>query len=276
MVYLCGSNILMRPLFYLLLTLLSVSSAIAQDYEKDESSYIYYEGTPSKAFQSMYGKTSSGTSSGGGSYRSYGSNVIKIGVLEVIQGRPTFFYERVLTQGISVEVGIGVNFKPFLGFNDNGNLGSGSSNDIEVAEGIYESVNLFGLYYNDYDNIKRNLGFQYFITPRFYMSGKAPKGFYFAPGITHSFANFSRINSAGNSYKEKSKEFGLGGGLGAQFIIKSTVVLDCNVMFYYNTITQERYIDDSQEMYTVKGKVPQLMYSVKIGGLWGGKKSKKE
>lgn len=278
MVYLCASNILMKPLCCFLLTLLSVTSIAAQDYEKDESSYMYYEGTPSKAFESLYGKTSSGKSSyKGGSSRLYGPNVIKIGAVETVQGRPTLYYERAVTKSISIEVGIGVNFKPFLGFNDNGNLGNGSSNDIEVSEGIYENVSLFGLYSKNYDNIKRNLGFHYYITPKIYTNGRAPKGFYFSPGIAHTFTNFDITHSKGQStfvQKETSKEFGVGIGIGSQFVISSTVVLDCNVMFYYNMITQERYIDDIQEMLTVKGKVPQLMYSIKIGGLWGKKKSK--
>lgn len=271
----------MKSLFIFLITLLSILPVVAQDYEKDESSYMEYEGIPSKEFSALYGKSSNSRTSGK-SYQSSGRNVIKAGLLEVIQGRPTLYYERVLTKGIGLEVGLGVNFRPAWGLSNNGNLRH-TYVPVEFSNGDIEDISVLGIYGDQY-TMKRNLGFQYYVTPRFYFSGNAPKGFYFSAGIAQSFANFTRSNVdvydyqyGGNQYDftektEKSKEFGIGAGLGSQFAA-SSVVFDFNIMFYYNSLTQERYNFVQEESYTLKGKSFQLLYSVKIGGLWG-KKSK--
>lgn len=263
------------------MTLLSVVPVAAQDYEKDKSSYMEYEGIPSKEFSALYGKSFS-SRSGSKNYSSSGKNVIKVGALEIIQGRPTLYYERVLTKGIGIEVGLGVNFKSLWGFDNNGNLRQTSA-EVEFSNGDIEDISVLGIY-GDVYTMKRNLGFQYYVTPRFYFSGNAPKGMYFSAGIAHSFANFTRSNAEMYDYEyggqydftektEKSKEFGIGAGLGSQFTA-SSVVFDFNIMFYYNTLTQERYNFKLDESYTLKGNSFQLMYSVKIGGLWGNKKSK--
>lgn len=239
------------------LAILSISTLFAQDFQSNNSSYIHYEGIPSKEFDGIYKK--SGTSkSKGGSYTS-SKNSIKIGGLEAFFGRPGVFYERVLAPWISVELGVGINFKSsLLGNSYNGNF--------------FRNQEVSNLYSFD-----RGIGYQWSILPKIYTGKSAQKGFYIALGVQQSVLNIKgeiyKQFSDPDIYKVKSKEFGVGGGLGAQMFV-SNIILDYNVLFFYNTINQNPLNSKSQS-YNLKGNALQITYSVKIGGFWGGGKSKK-
>lgn len=207
-------------------------------------------------------------------------NAVKIGIIDVIYGHQSIYYERSFSKNLSAQVSIGVAHRNFyedlsqmirteFRFSDADFKNSSSYSDNEL---------------NDYNNVRKaKLGYSVGINPRFYTNGWGMEDFYVGPSIRYQQNNFKYIKD-GLDEKENLKKFSVGLVIGNQNNNKP-VCVDYGIGVGYKMISQKRYMtkvfdenyDELPEgIYNFKTNGVNFEIYLTIGGFFGRKSAEKK
>lgn len=203
-------------------------------------------------------------------------NAFKVGILDVLYGHQSFYYERGLNKTFAVQVGIGVAHRNFY---------------EDLSEIIRENNNYYDANFVKYpldeitkysDVRKVRLGYAVSLNPRIYTNGWSMEGFYVGPSIRYQQNNYKYIKD-GLDEKEFSKKFSIGFVIGGQSNNKP-VCVDYGVGIGYKKLSQSRYLiggyydEDNFKpgIYTFKSKGVNFEFYLNIGGFFAGSKKKEK
>ena len=202
-------------------------------------------------------------------------NVVKVGILDVLYGHQSIYYERGFNKTFSLQVGFGVAHRNF--YED---LTSMIRQDINYYDADFDKYYLDEI--TDYrDTRKVRLGYAVSINPRIYTNGWGMEGFYVGPSIRYQKNNYKYIRD-GLDEKEYSKKFSIGFVIGGQSNNKP-VCVDYGVGIGYKKLSQSRYLtgdyynEDTFDagIYTFKSKGVNFEFYLNIGGFFGNMMKKK-
>ncbi len=116
------------------------------------------------------------------------TNTIKIAPLGLISGTFPVYFERVVNDYFTVQVGLGLTGRNYVRklFDYTGNGGNAT---FELPSNISPNASLRSNDIGNYDNRIANIGFMASIQPRFYYDSDAPDGGFF--GASFSYINYS-------------------------------------------------------------------------------------
>ena len=142
--------------------------------------------------------------------RVFAKNNIKIGLFGPIYGQVPFYYERYIADWFTIQVGVGIATRDFLGdLYSRISFGTRKKyrNDITTwtAEDEYDVPDT----YTDYQFRRSSIGMSASIAPRFYPVSNAFDGLYISPVIEYSIRNYKvqKVDEDGNRIEDdKQKE----------------------------------------------------------------------
>ncbi len=202
-------------------------------------------------------------------------NAFKIGILDVLYGHQSIYYERSLNKIFSVQGSFGISHRNF--YEDVSAIIGGSG---RYYEGDFSYANMDKLY--EYRGVRKvGIGYSVGINPRVYTNGWGMEGFYVGPSIRYQVNSYKYIENDLNE-KESQKKFSIGLVLGGQSNNRP-VCVDYGVGIGYKALIQRRYLTgvyDNQGqsmadgMYDFKSKGVNFEVYLNIGGFFGFKREK--
>lgn len=203
-------------------------------------------------------------------------NAFKVGILDVLYGHQSVYYERGFNKIFSLQVGFGIAHRNF--YED---LSAIIRDDLNYYEANFERYSLDEI--TDYrDTRKVRLGYAVSLNPRVYTNGWGMEGFYVGPSIRYQQNNYKYIKG-GLDENEFSKKFSIGFVIGGQSNNKP-ICVDYGIGIGYKKLSQSRYLtgDYYEEnsfkpgIYTFKSKGVNFEFYLNIGGFFSGSKKKEK
>ena len=183
-------------------------------------------------------------------------NLIKFGMLEPFSGSFSLYYERVLTDKFSAEIGLGLTIKDYLSiaFNDIGNLFSETSDEARLGPSFALGLRYYPSYIPEDFYVAAEFRYKRYLNDRSYNDGVGD--------LIMTETNSSAIGRITFGYQFKVLEnvfWDFYGGFGIGKVKQSTLDIE-NV---YDPATGEYYNVYSTEKY--EGLKPKLHIGIKLG-----------
>lgn len=203
-------------------------------------------------------------------------NAFKVGILDVLYGHQSVYYERGFNKIFSLQVGFGIAHRNF--YED---LSAMIRDDLNYYDANFERYSLDEI--TDYrDTRKVRLGYAVSLNPRVYTNGWGMEGFYVGPSIRYQQNNYKYIKG-GLDENEFSKKFSIGFVIGGQSNNKP-ICVDYGIGIGYKKLSQSRYLtgdyyDENSfkpGIYTFKSKGVNFEFYLNIGGFFSGSKKKEK
>jgi len=225
--------------------------------------------------------------------RHFPKNNVKIGVFGAAYGEVPFYYERYFADWFTLQAGVGITFRDFLG-DVYSRIEFGSKSKYNGSTTTWVGLNEYP--YNEsfpsYQNRKSSVGVSFSLAPRFFVAGEAFEGFYISPIFEYAVRNYkaNKIDIDGNflsnsKQKENTKSIKFMLNFGTQYDFQP-ITLDWSFGFGIVSNNYTRldigyvYDDRGNTIYgnrTVNYKRlnPYFKLNLDLGFEFGGKKKKK-
>ncbi len=135
--------------------------------------------------------------------RAFPKNNIKLGLFGPAYGTVPIYYERYIKDFLTVQAGVGLTFRDFIGDYYSRLSFGGRNRTIESDN--WDEVTEFDSYddYSSYQYRKTGFGVCFSVAPRFFVAGDAFEGFYISPSVEYAMRSLKvqNIDTDGNRLK---------------------------------------------------------------------------